>query len=416
MRRPSLVALLALALAALWGCGHSDGSEETARRELAVLPPPLVGDATRGEKLVRDFECARCHYVSEGFVLDQSAQCVGCHASINDGTVTATAEQKTRWQGKVSELGDAPSLVATGARYRRSWVQRFLLHPHDLRPALTPTMPRLKLDEQQAADIASFLVIADDDPTDTVATTLRDADAAQGRALLDTKGCGFCHRMTGAPALLPSAFPAGVHVEHLARALRLAPDLRFARDRWTPTHLVKWLQHPSQVKSDASMPELGLTEVEAKNVALYLLTTTLAAPPVVPVPQRLPLLSRKVTYDEVAARVFRKTCWHCHGEPDFERGNGGPGNSGGFGFKPRRLNLSDYESTFAGYIDDTGQRRSVFAPGPDGTPRIVLAMLDRQREEAGEESEVRGMPLGLPSVAPEDIQLVDTWIAQGRPR
>jgi hypothetical protein len=28
---------------------------------------------------------------------------------------------------------------------------------------------------------------------------------------------------------------------------------------------------------------------------------------------------------------------------------------------------------------------------------------------------VLGMPLGLPALSPEEIQLVDSWIAQGRP-
>jgi hypothetical protein len=44
-------------------------------------------------------------------------------------------------------------------------------------------------------------------------------------------------------------------------------------------------------------------------------------------------------------------------------------------------------------------------------------LLARHEELAGRPSdEVRGMPLGLPPVALADIQVVDTWIAQGRPR
>jgi hypothetical protein len=33
-----------------------------------------------------------------------------------------------------------------------------------------------------------------------------------------------------------------------------------------------------------------------------------------------------------------------------------------------------------------------------------------------EPGRVRGMPLGLPPLSSEDIQLVETWIAQGHPR
>jgi hypothetical protein len=164
------------------------------------------------------------------------------------------------------------------------------------------------------------------------------------------------------------------------------------------------------------MPDMRLTDADARSIAAYLLTTPLGPAEIKAPPLRLPILERKVTYDEVAARVLRKTCWHCHGEPDFERGDGGPGNSGGFGFKGRGLNLSDYASTFAGFLDDSGKRTSVFSPGKDGTPRLVAAMIARQREEAGEEPEIRGMPLGLPALPPEDVQLVETWIAQGRRR
>jgi hypothetical protein len=41
----------------------------------------------------------------------------------------------------------------------------------------------------------------------------------------------------------------------------------------------------------------------------------------------------------------------------------------------------------------------------------------RYGEEAGTPNpNVRGMPLGLPPLPLEDIQLVETWIAQGRPQ
>jgi hypothetical protein len=47
----------------------------------------------------------------------------------------------------------------------------------------------------------------------------------------------------------------------------------------------------------------------------------------------------------------------------------------------------------------------------------VRALLARHAEERGAATgEVRGMPLGYPALSLEDIQLVETWIAQGRPR
>jgi cytochrome c1 len=373
------------------------------------------GDPARGEKLMSRLECARCH-TGTVEAPPKDKQCTGCHSDINAGTVQATPPQLARWRSKVAELGDVPTLVSTGSRFRRAWIQNFLLHPHDLRPALASTMPRLQVTEGQAADIAAYLAPLADPSPEQEKAALAGANVALGREVLDSKGCGLCHRMSGTPALRGATLPTDVAAHDAPRAVRLAPDLRFTRERWSATTLVRWLLDPVSIKADTLMPKMGLTEAEARSVAAYLLRAPLAPAETRALPARLPVLPRKVTYDEVAARVLHKTCWHCHGEPDFERGDGGPGNSGGFGFSGRGLSLSDYASTFAGFLDDDGKRKSVFSPGADGTPVLVLAMLSRQREEAGEEPAVRGMPLGLPAVPAEDVQLVETWIAQGEPR
>jgi len=412
----ALLCLVAIAFAlALGACGNHGGGSGSAG-ELATPH----GDAMHGRDLVTQFECVRCHTVATVPPLPKEKQCTGCHADIDAGTVTATPEQLKRWQSKVAELGDVPTLVSTRQRFKEDWIRQFLLHPHDLRPSLVQSMPRLPLSEQQAADIAAFLTDGASPPEP--ALWLAGADAARGRELLDVKGCGLCHRMTGVAPLQGAMLPVGVTVSDIARAVRLAPDLRFTRDRWTPSSLVAWLVDPQKVKTDTPMPKMGLSDVEARSIAAYVLTAQLSPAPVAPVPDRLPVLTRKVTYDEVATRVFRKTCWHCHGEPDFERGDGGPGNSGGFGFEGVGLNLSDYASTFAGFLDASGRRTSLFAPaqgarpGKDTTSHLVAALLARQAEVAGQEPPVRGMPLGLPALTSEEVQLVETWTAQGRVR
>ena len=79
--------------------------------------------------------------------------------------------------------------------------------------------------------------------------------------------------------------------------------------------------------------------------------------------------------------------------------------------------MSDYEGVAKGLLDAKGERISVFSPMKDGTPRLVAALLARQKEEAGQiDPEIRGMPLGLPALSAEQIQVVESWIAQGRPQ
>src|SRR5439155_19835882 len=179
-----------------------------------------------------------------------------------------------------------------------------------------------------------------------------------------------------------------------------------------------WLSDPKAVKPDSAMPKIVLTPVEAKDLAGFLMAVEVTPPPAKSKVARLPVLARKITYKEVDEKVFHRTCWHCHSEPDYAIGDGGPGNSGGFGFKPRGLNLSDYNGITAGFVDDKGERQSVFAKDDQGVPRMVRALLARHEEEEQNVATgpVRGMPLGYDALSLEDIQLVDSWIAQGRPR
>jgi hypothetical protein len=205
----------------------------------------------------------------------------------------------------------------------------------------------------------------------------------------------------------------------------LAPDLRFARERMRPAHVIAWLLDPQAVKPDTPMPKTPMSPEQARDIAAYILRTPLAAAPNPRVPDRLEKLDRRVSYDEIAKEVLDVTCRHCHGDPDAALGDGGPGNSGGFGYKPRGINLTSYEHTQGGYLDDQSKRHSLFekiAYSPSGAaagelPRIVAALWARHREVAGNpDPNVRGMPLGLPPLPPEQIQLIETWVAQGRPK
>jgi hypothetical protein len=199
-------------------------------------------------------------------------------------------------------------------------------------------------------------------------------------------------------------------------AVRLANDLATTRERMTGAMLIAWLRDPLALKNDALMPKTPMSDEELRDLSAYLLRTPLE-PVRYTVPARLPPLERKVDYAEVAEKVLDVTCRHCHGNPDVAIGDGGPGNTGGFGFKPRKLNLSSYRDTQGGYLADDGETHSVFEAMPDGTPRIVAAVWARHREYAGEPSAaVRGMPLGLPPLPPEEIQILESWVAQGRPR
>jgi mono/diheme cytochrome c family protein len=365
-------------------------------------------------RLMAELECNRCHDGSGIPAATLAKDCRGCHREILYGKPVAEPLALASWRGRIRHFVEVPSLAFAAQKFRRSWLQRYLLEPHDLRPALDESMPRLGLTPEQAEQLSAYL--AEEDPEIGSMSPPSEGLLQQGRKLLDTKGCGTCHRMSGVAPLLASPLRYALPEDHMLRALRLAPDLRFARERLRPGFLARWLKNPRAAAADAVMPNPELTPEEVRAISAYLL-----AAPLMPVKSktftRLPLLTRGVPFAEVQARVFRNTCWHCHSEPDYAIGDGGPGNTGGFGFPGKRINLAEHEGLLAGYTDATGERQSLFLPEqPHGESRLVAALLARHAEEAGAPVPgVRGMPLALPALPAEDIQLVESWIAQGRP-
>jgi hypothetical protein len=383
----------------------------SARAPSSHQPEPAFepGDAARGKALVARFECNRCHEGTGQLAPKLDQDCVRCHEQIATGKFGANKAKLPEWQAHVAAYRDVPSLSDLGARVRPAWVRDYLLRPHDLRPNLAQTMPRLKLTPEQAQDIATYLVAGAPAPS-TIVVSAEPAHIARGRELMTERGCVGCHHMTG------SGLSAPARIEPAPRTLGLAPDLRFARERAEPGALARWLLDPARIKHDAVMPNLALSVDDASDLAAFLSFGQLesAGPP--ELPQRLPLLTRRVGYDEVNERVFAVTCRHCHTNPDLAGGDGGPGNTGGFGFAPRKIDFSSYQGIQSGGIDAEGNRVSLFAKTSEGVPRLVAALVQRAREERGSASEeVRGMPLGLPALTPEQIQLVESWVEQGRP-
>jgi mono/diheme cytochrome c family protein len=367
-------------------------------------------DAARGRELVQHFECNRCHEGTGLAAAPLAKNCFSCHQQILSGTFPVSAAALARFRPHVASAREAPSLIALGARLEERWVVEYLLAPRDLRPNLTPTMPRLSMTRAQAADIAAYLTANGPSGAPLAAAP---GSATRGRELMDQKRCTSCHAFGGVPAFTKSEAPPATG--DVARAVALAPDLRFTRERFRSQQLLGWLLNPQAIKSDTRMPNFDLSRDEAADIAAYLLGAPLAPEPAAPF-VRLPLLARHVSFAEANQQVFSRTCHHCHTDAASAGGDGGPGNTGGFGFGPRGVSFSSHASILAGYVDAKGERRSLFEPLADGTPRLVAALLARHDEaRSTPRPEVRGMPLGLPPLSAEDIQLVESWVAQGKP-
>ncbi|RLB46138.1 MAG: hypothetical protein DRJ42_28345, partial [Deltaproteobacteria bacterium] len=189
-----MVALVIFLGAVACSGGHAPESPGPVPSEASVAPEALAGDAARGRELMARFECNRCH---EGTGLPderEELRCVHCHRSIRAGTFDAPAADLRRWRANLHSLNDAPSLAGLAGKLRPEWIAEFLVSPHDVRPGLPATMPRLPLSPDEARDIAVALAGSTSAEEDASVP----GDPAPGLALLVEHACLSCHSFTGA--------------------------------------------------------------------------------------------------------------------------------------------------------------------------------------------------------------------------
>ena len=384
---------------------HPVPTSSTGRVAAPTTTPAADAESiARGRAAFDHFECARCH-THEGASVEASRDCAGCHRAIHEGTYTregVTTEMAADFRAHVHHLVEMPALDGLDGWLSRAWVEGFLRAPRDVRPGLEESMPALPIDEDVAADLAAFLVPSASRTPDVELP--RDAAAiTRGRAHAERLGCPSCHAF-GTLWATPADGPA------------LAPDLAHARVRLQRDAIVAFLLDPSAARPGTAMPRLVPDETTAREIASFLLHAPLEDPaPMAPF-ARLPPLTRAVTFAEIEERVLRRSCWHCHADETLAYGDGGPGNTGGFGFEAREVDLSSYTHVMSGALDREGQHVSLFRD-VGGEPALLRVLLARHDEVRGVvDADVRGMPLGLPPLDGEQIQLVETWIAQGRPR
>jgi cytochrome c len=92
--------------------------------------------------------------------------------------------------------------------------------------------------------------------------TVPDGDAAAGRGAIIAYGCGSCHVISGIPDA--NAY-VGPPLEQYARRHYIAGNLPNTVD-----NLIYWLRFPQSVEPGTAMPNLDVTQIDARNIAAYL--------------------------------------------------------------------------------------------------------------------------------------------------
>jgi cytochrome c len=122
-----------------------------------------------------------------------------------------------------------------------------------------------------ALSLAAALAVACSKPEErapaapsTAAPAALSGNAANGPQLLAQYGCNSCHNIPGVDAPKGSIAPS---LEHSAAKASIAG--KFPNDAAT---MARWLQNPQSLDPQTTMPNLGVTEPDARAMTAYLFT------------------------------------------------------------------------------------------------------------------------------------------------
>jgi cytochrome c len=97
---------------------------------------------------------------------------------------------------------------------------------------------------------------------DARASALTHGAPSRGPAAIGRYGCGGCHTI---PGITGADGKVGPPLDGVGQRVYIA-----GQQRNTPDNLVSWIRYPRHVAPHTAMPEMGVTEQDARDIAAYL--------------------------------------------------------------------------------------------------------------------------------------------------
>jgi cytochrome c2 len=95
------------------------------------------------------------------------------------------------------------------------------------------------------------------------AITLTGGDPSRGRDVIRVYGCQTCHTIPGVPGADATVGPS---------LAQLAGRGYVAGRTNAPDQLIAWIRHPQRLRAGTPMPDTGVSERDARDIAAYLYT------------------------------------------------------------------------------------------------------------------------------------------------
>jgi cytochrome c1 len=91
---------------------------------------------------------------------------------------------------------------------------------------------------------------------------IANSDSDRGRVAIERFGCGSCHDI---PGVRGANGMVGPPLTHWSQRRIIAGEMEN-----TPDHLITWITMPQAVEPGTAMPNMGVSDGEARDIAAYL--------------------------------------------------------------------------------------------------------------------------------------------------
>ena len=235
------------------------------------------GPALQSDKFAHGFVKHWEHPILQGGFVE--AGCNKCH---NSEMYVANAPRLSKAKRMVFDLGcygchniagyaDArkigPSLLAVTAKTTPEFIYRWIRDTKSFREHTR--MPDPQFTHEEATSVTAYLVSTSNESGYKAPSAPPGGSVSKGEELVESLGCKGCHVVTDKDR----------EIRVTDVSYDIAPELNKVGSKVNRDWLFAWIRNPKQYNAATVMPNLRLTDSEARDIVTYLMNNKESSPP-----------------------------------------------------------------------------------------------------------------------------------------